>query len=196
MLLKTPRCPAKVISSPSGPWTTLTPGVSVAGPRTCAENRRGADRRLVRACWPRRCASVSTAGAWPVTVTVSATPDTSSPAAASRLADGDQDVLLHQRRESGQLEASPCSGPAAAAGPRNGPRGRSTSVRVKLVSTFRTSTSTPGSTAPLARKAGARGLRQPQFWFGKYVIGQICSIRSEQARIEKKLRRPSLAEAR
>ena len=30
MLLNTPRWPAKVISSPSGPWTMLTPGVSVS----------------------------------------------------------------------------------------------------------------------------------------------------------------------
>jgi hypothetical protein len=30
MLLKTPRCPANVISSPSGPCTTLTPGVRVS----------------------------------------------------------------------------------------------------------------------------------------------------------------------
>ncbi len=30
MLLKTPRWPEKVISSPSGPWTMLTPGVRVS----------------------------------------------------------------------------------------------------------------------------------------------------------------------
>src|SRR4030067_994567 len=30
MLLKSPRCPAKVISSPSGPCTVLTPGVRVS----------------------------------------------------------------------------------------------------------------------------------------------------------------------
>ena len=77
MLLKTPRWPANVISSPSGPWTTLTPGVSVSrssnlrpriGVVSIVALVQRARRRAVRV--------VSTTGVPVVTVTVSATPDT------------------------------------------------------------------------------------------------------------------------
>ncbi len=76
MLLKTPRWPANEISSPSGPWTTLTPGVSVSRSSNLRP-RIGIDSivawLIVVAAAVRE---VSMTGVPVVTVTVSATPDT------------------------------------------------------------------------------------------------------------------------
>ena len=75
MLLKTPRCPENVISSPSGPCTTETPGVSVSRssnlrPRIGVVPMVVASSVLVAAV-----RDVSTVAACTVTLTVSATPD-------------------------------------------------------------------------------------------------------------------------
>ena len=124
MLLKTPRWPANVISSPSGPCTTLTPGVSVSRssnlrPRIGVFSivgliQRAGDRRAgrldqrgpahrdglrdVRHRQPRR--------------------------EVDRLAHGQIDVVLDDGARSRRARTSPCSGPTAAAGTRSGHRRR------------------------------------------------------------------------
>ena len=76
MLLNTPRWPANVISSPSAPWTTLTPGVSVSRSSNLRPSM-GVDSIVV---WFSVSATaervVSTTGAAASTLTVSASADT------------------------------------------------------------------------------------------------------------------------
>ena len=75
MLLNTPRCPEKVISSPSGPCTTLTPGVSVSRSSNLRPRIGVVSIVVSSSVLADAVRVVSTVGGSAVTVTVSATPD-------------------------------------------------------------------------------------------------------------------------
>jgi hypothetical protein len=77
MLLKTPRWPAKVISSPSGPCTMLTPGVSVSRSSNLRP-RIGVVSIVVAFSVVAIAARVVSTTGVPVTVTLSATLPTAS----------------------------------------------------------------------------------------------------------------------
>ena len=87
MLLNTPRWPEKVISSPSGPWTMLTPGVSVRRSSNLRPRIGVVSIVFSSSVLAGAVRVVSIVGDCVVTVTVSATPDTFMPASAARLAD-------------------------------------------------------------------------------------------------------------
>ena len=149
MLLNTPRCPEKVISSPSGPCTMLTPGVSVS--RSSNLRPRIGVEAMVR--WSSVVDAavrvVSIAGVWVVTVTVVATPETFIVGArwtASPTEARTSCITSVANPESLRVTVYRPGGNWSAA---NRPSRSVVRVRARFVSVLRTSTSTPGRTAPL-----------------------------------------------
>ena len=104
MLLNTPRWPANVISSPSGPCTMLTPGVSVSRSSNLRP-RIGVVAMVVSLSVVATAARVVSTTGVPLTVTVSVTfPTARLRRQIHRLAYREVDVLLHDGPEARQPE--------------------------------------------------------------------------------------------
>src|SRR5258708_34947742 len=149
MLLDTPRWPENVVSAPSGPWTTLTAGVSVSRSSNLRPRIGVVAIVLSLSVLAGAVRLAATVDACVVTVTVSATPD-SFIEGVSR---ADSPTLTAtfsctSVAKPGSLYVTVYR-PGGTCRPTNRPSRSVTRVRVKFVSTLRSSTVTPGSTAPL-----------------------------------------------
>ena len=138
-----PRCPLNVISSPSGPWTMLTPGVSVSRSSNLRP-RIGVVLIVVSLRVLLTSVRVMSMNDDPLTVTVSAVPETFKTGFERHgLANGQGHVLLHV---CGEPRQSHCERISARRSCRNTKRPSPAviCVRKAFVSTCLTSTWPPG----------------------------------------------------